>query len=75
MNTKAIGSFSNNATGQSATVRFDTVLQEYRVVFYDADRNHMKEADYFTTEKDDAIGTAMRFAKAKAPGANERKIA
>ncbi len=74
MSIKAIGSFSNKNAGQTATVQFDTVLQEYRVKFYEG-HDHLKEADYFTNDKDDAVGTAMHFAKAKAPGANEAKYA
>jgi hypothetical protein len=65
MSTKAIASFNNRNTNKSATVRFDVALQEYVVRFFDENQRHITEADYFTSDKDDAIGTAMEYAKVK----------
>lgn len=40
-----------------ATIHKDTDTGEYKVKFH-TDGKHLKDADYFTDEKDDAIGTA-----------------
>lgn len=46
------------ADGRSAVVWFDYANGEYRVQFYNHRGVHMDASDYFTDDREDAIGTA-----------------
>jgi len=50
--------FIHSSLGHSAKVYKDTDWQEYRVKFYDPEGNHYSEADYHTSDLDDATSTA-----------------
>ena len=50
--------FIHSSIGHSAKVYRDSEWQEYRVKFYDPEGNHYPEADYHTTDLDDATSTA-----------------
>ena len=56
--------FGNRATKERAAVYYNSDLQEYRVKFYKKETEYQKEADYFTNDEKDAVGTAMAFCKA-----------
>lgn len=43
--------------GQSARIYFNAEYDEYRVVFFKGGV-HLEDADYYTSDYDDAIGTA-----------------
>lgn len=46
-----------------AVVYFDSTLQEYIVRFWDHTGLRNAEADYFTTDLDDAEGTARKMVR------------
>lgn len=52
---RKVGEFQNGI--HKATVHKDSDTGEYKVKFH-TNGKHLKDADYFTDEKDDAIGTA-----------------
>ena len=53
--TTLISTISGN--GKSAVVRWNTDYKEFVVKFYVANV-HQKDADYFTNNREDAVGTA-----------------
>lgn len=57
---KLIGTYSNETKARTAKVYHDSEYGEYAVKFYCAGLYQI-DADYFTSDRDDAIGTANHW--------------
>jgi hypothetical protein len=57
MSTRKIATIANPDNSMNAYVRYNSELQEYKVCFFQG-ATHLKNSDYFTSDKADAISTA-----------------